>query len=331
MKWLALFLFSAVAVVQSSQRIPKNWPTPVYDISDDNLKVEKIHLGRLLFYDPILSRDGTISCSSCHSLYNAFAHTDHALSHGIDDRIGRRNAPALMNLAWMSSFMWDGAINHLDMQALAPITHVDEMGSSLPDLIDKLRGRGFYRKKFFEAFGDSTITGQHLLIAIAQFSSTLISADSKYDKVMQGSDAFSDAEERGFALFSRLCADCHIPPLFTSNDFASNGIPIDSSLMDMGKMEVTTNPADSLLFKIPTLRNVEFTYPYMHDGRFKSLYDVLDHYNDLKKPKDKRLEKIQLAENERVELVAFMLTLTDREFLFNQKFAFPKELLQPRE
>ncbi|MDP4827376.1 MAG: cytochrome-c peroxidase [Flavobacteriales bacterium] len=331
MKWLALFLFSAVAVVQSSQLIPNNWPTPVYNISDDNLTVEKIQLGRLLFYDAILSRDGTISCSSCHSLYNAFAHTDHALSHGINDRIGRRNAPALMNLAWMSTFMWDGAINHLDMQALAPITHVDEMGESMPNVIDKLQGLSFYRKKFYEAFGDSTITGQHLLIAIAQFSSTLISANSKYDKVMLGSDTFSDVEQKGFTLFSERCAICHTPPLFTSNDFASNGIPIDSAIMDMGRMEVTSISADSLLFKIPSLRNVEFTYPYMHDGRFKSLYEVLNHYNELTSPKDKRLENIQLTENQKVELVSFMLTLTDREFLFNQEFAFPKELLQPRE
>ena len=331
MKWLSMFLFSAIVVVQSSLLIPENWPAPVYDLSDENLSSEKIQLGRLLFYDPVLSLDSTISCSSCHSLYNAFAHTDHALSHGINDRIGRRNAPALMNLAWMSTFMWDGAINHLDMQALAPITHIDEMGESMSNVIAKLQREKFYRKKFFDAFGDSTITGQHLLIAIAQFSSTLISSNSKYDKVMLGSEAFSDVEEKGFKLFTKHCANCHTPPLFTSNDFASNGLPLDTSLMDFGKMGVTNIVADSLLFKIPTLRNVEFTYPYMHDGRFKSLYEVLNHYNELTSPKDKRLENVQLTENQKVELVSFMLTLTDRVFLFNQEFAFPKELLLPRE
>lgn len=331
MKWLFYSFFSAIALMPIVSDVPANWPSPIYDISADNLSEDKIQLGRLLFYDPILSLDSTISCSSCHSVYNAFAHTDHPLSHGINDRIGKRNAPALINLAWMPRLMWDGAINHLDMQALAPITHADEMGESLPQVLSKLQKQKFYRNRFFKAFGDSSITGQHLLIAIAQFSSTLISANSKYDQVMSGKTTFSDVEQDGFVLFTQLCSACHTPPLFTSHDFTSNGLPVDSTLMDLGRMGVTNKKEDSLLFKIPTLRNIEFTYPYMHDGRFKSLYNVVEHYNALENPADKRLSSVKLTENQKVELVSFMLTLTDRDFLFNPDLAFPKELLLPRE
>jgi cytochrome c peroxidase len=149
--------------------VPTNWPKPVYDFSKNPLTSQKVELGRALFYDPLLSINNQISCASCHSPFTAFTHVDHDLSHGIDDRIGTRNSPALMNLAWHKSFMWDGAINHLDMQALAPISHPDEMGEKIESVVKKLQQSKNYPTLFLKAFGDTIITGEHTLKAISQF------------------------------------------------------------------------------------------------------------------------------------------------------------------
>ena len=307
--------------------IPKNWPQPYYDFSKNELSAQKIELGRILFYDPILSANNKISCASCHSPYSAFTHIDHDLSHGIDDRIGTRNSPTLMNLAWQKTFMWDGAINHLDVQALAPISHPDEMGSNITDVVKKLSLSKKYKNNFYAAFGDSLITGEKTLKCISQFLLTLVSANSKYDKVKRGEENFTQQEENGYLLFKTNCASCHKEPLFTSGDFAINGIQVDTSLNDFGRMKVTKLKADSLKFKIPSLRNIEMSYPYMHDGRFKKLSQVLNHYTSLDgnsyvSPELKKL--IKLSSNEKVDLTAFLLTLTDKEFLLNPKHGFIK-------
>lgn len=311
--------------------VPPNWPQPVYDFSKNPLTEEKITLGRVLFYDPILSLDSTISCSSCHSQYNAFTHVDHALSHGIGDRVGTRNSPVLMNLAWSKTFMWDGAVNHLDVQALAPITHPDEMNENMEHLMVKLKRTQLYPVLFKAAFGDAGITGERTLKALSQFMLTLVCSHSKYDSVMRQQTVFTMQEEKGYELFKKNCASCHTEPLFTNGEFENNGLPVDGFLKDAGRYKITGNPADSLKFKIPTLRNIEFTYPYMHDGRFKKLSEVLDHYtrgvqphptlaNALRTP-------IELSSNDRVDLTAFLLTLTDRYFLFNPQFSYPKKII----
>ena len=148
-------------------------------------------LGRKLFHDPILSRDSTISCASCHLSFTAFSHVDHKLSHGIHDSIGTRNAPALMNLAWNRSFMWDGAVNHLDMQPLAPINNQAEMGESTQHVLYKLERGSTYRPLFYAAFGDSMINAPRLLKALAQFQASLVSCDSRYDRVKAGTESES--------------------------------------------------------------------------------------------------------------------------------------------
>jgi len=312
--------------------VPKSWPKPHYDFTKNPLSTSKIELGRVLFYDPILSKNNTISCASCHSQYTAFTHVDHSLSHGIDDRIGTRNSPTLMNLAWHSSFMWDGAINHLDMQALAPISHPDEMGEKIETVVPKLQASKNYRSLFYKAFGDSVITGQHTLKALSQFMLTLVSANSKYDSVMRKQTQFTVQEKNGYVLFQKNCASCHAEPLFTNLQFENNGLALDTTLNDYGRMKITKNKNDSLKFKVPTLRNIEFSYPYMHDGRFKRLSDVLKHYTtgvQHGKTLAKQLEQpILLSSNQRVDLTAFLLTLTDREFLFNPKYSFPKNNLK---
>jgi cytochrome c peroxidase len=311
--------------------IPKNWPKPTYDFKKNKLTKEKVLLGKILFYDPILSQNNTISCVSCHSPYNAFAHTDHKLSHGINDLIGTRNAPALMNLAWQNTYMMDGAIHHLDVQSLAPISNPKEMGSSIDSVVNRLNNSLFYKKFFTAAWGDNKATGERVLKSIAQFMLTVISANSKYDKVMLKEAKFTDQEQIGYQLFIKNCASCHKDPLFTTYDFANNGLPLDSLLNDYGRMMVTKNPADSLKFKIPTLRNIEFTFPYMHDGRFKKLSDVMNHYTKgIKESKTLGLELkegISLSSNEKVDIIAFLLTLTDKEFVFDKKYEFPKELM----
>ncbi len=330
---VVLLFFLIAATTQHPEtvqlKIPAGWPSPSYDFSKNPLTKEGIALGRKLFYDPILSVDSIVSCSSCHLSYTAFTHVDHAVSHGIHDRIGTRNSPALMNLAWSTSFMWDGAVNHLDVQALAPIAHPDEMGEDVAHVITKLERSSTYPRLFRSAFGDSTVTGERMLKALSQFELTLISANSKYDRVMAGTEKFTEQETNGYVLFRANCNSCHRAPLFTTGAFANNGLAVDTTYRDAGRMKITGEPADSLKFKIPTLRNIEFSFPYMHDGRFKSLRNVLDHYAEgllhSTMLASELRDGVVLSKDERTDLMAFLLTLSDREFCFNPDHAFPRE------
>lgn len=310
---------------------PKGWPEPVYNFERNPISPEKVALGRKLFYEPRLSQDNTISCASCHLSYTAFTHVDHALSHGIRDSIGFRNSLALTNLAWSKSFMWDGAVNHLDVQALAPITDGAEMAEDLENVVSKLQATEEYPPLFQTAFGSSEITGEHLLKGLASFQLTLISANSRYDKVMRQEEGFefTEQEENGYALFKTNCAHCHQEPLFTTGEFVNNGLAVDTTLMDSGRMRVTGQASDSLKFKIPSLRNIEFSFPYMHDGRFTTLSQVMSHYTngiqDSPTLAPELREGISLTPEEQIDVVAFLLTLTDKEFLFNQKHSFPRK------
>jgi cytochrome c peroxidase len=314
---------------QAPYPVPEGWPQPVYDFTKNPPDKEKMVLGRRLFYDPTLSRDSTISCASCHLSFTAFAHTDHDLSHGIDGRIGTRNAPALMNLAWHSSFMWDGAINHLDMQPLAPISDSMEMHEDIGRVLAKLQSTDRYPALFYKAFGDSTIRTADLLKSLSQFMLMLVSANSKYDQVKGGADNFNDQETRGYRLFQQHCADCHTEPLFTNGVFENNGLPPDETLRDPGRMRVTGDSSDYLKFKVPTLRNIALSYPYMHDGRFKTLNQVLNHYIRGIQPNPTLNPKLQhgipLGSNDKADLIAFLLTLTDQSFVRDTSLAFIRE------
>ncbi len=325
---LLCFLIMGFVINESLFIIPQGFPKPVYDFSKNPLTENKIFLGRTLFYDPILSKTNTISCESCHSPFSAFTHIDHALSHGIYDSIGTRNSPALMNLAWQDLFMWDGAVNNLDVQALAPIAHPAEMGSSISEVVIKLNASNNYRKLFYDAYGDSLATGEKTLKALSQFMLTLVSANSKYDKVMRHEMSFTEQEVNGYQLFKTHCASCHTEPLFTNEKFENNGLSVDTTLNDFGRMKVTHNPSDSIKFKVPTLRNIEYSYPYMHDGRFKKLSDVLNHYtNGIEQSKTlspQLNQSINLSSNQKVDLINFLLTLSDKDFVFNPNFQYPK-------
>ena len=308
-------------------QIPKGWPKPHYDFSKNPLTEEGFQLGRQLFYDPILSKDSTISCASCHLQATGFTHVDHSLSHGIDGKIGTRNSMTMMNLAWSKTFMWDGGVNHLDVQAINPITSPLEMDETLANVVQKLQKSDKYKSLFFAAFGDENITGQRVLKALSQFELLLITANSKYDKVMRKEAVFTNQEQNGYQLFKNNCASCHSEPLFTNGKYENNGIPLDTTLNDIGRQRITEKFEDYLKFKVPTLRNIQFTNPYMHDGRFEKLTEVVKHYNSLGNNKNlpKKLQKLMnLTDNERVDLVAFLLTLTDNEFLFDKSFSYPR-------
>ncbi len=330
--YILFFLFiTAFTTRESNLSYPSSWPKPIYNFSKNPIEKNKVNLGRVLFYDPILSENNSISCESCHSPYSAFTHIDHALSHGIYDSIGTRNSPALMNLAWKKSFMWDGAINNLDMQALAPITHPLEMGSSIKNVVIKLQASKKYRQLYFLAYGDSIPTGEKTLKAISQFLLTLVSANSKYDKVIRGDEQFSPQEKNGYALFQKNCSSCHREPLFTNDEFANNGLAENPILKDKGRMHISVDSTDAFKFKIPALRNIEYTFPYMHDGRFKKLSEVMNHYTtgiiQSKTLAPELKEKIKLTENEKVDIISFLLTLSDKEFVFNSNHTYPKEII----
>lgn len=325
-----LIVFSFQTVTEALFVVPPKWPKPAYDFTKNPLSAEKVELGCALFYDPILSRDSSVSCASCHSQFTALPHVDHALSHGINDRIGNRNSPALMNLAWQNKFMWDGAVNHLDVQALAPISNHLEMDEKIENVVRKLQRNNLYKRMFNTAFGDSLATGEYTLKAISQFMLTLVSSNAKYDSVMLGKAKFSEQEKKGYGLFKKNCAACHTEPLFTNASFENNGLPVDTTLNDIGRIGITHIPSDSLKFKVPTLRNIEFSQPYMHDGRFKKLQEVLKHYvfgiNKSKTLSPYLSKPIMLKPSEQVDIIAFLLTLTDKKFLFDQRFSYPKNL-----
>ena len=217
-----------------SFEVPSNFPAPAYDFSTNPITQEGFELGRRLFYDPFLSRDGSISCESCHQQFVAFAHEDHALSHGIDNRFGDRNAPGLFNLAWHSNMMWDGGVESIEVQPIAPIENHVEMDEDILNVIDKLQNHPTYPSLFKKAFGSETITLPHFLKAITQFQGAIVSANSKYDRVVRGEGAvFTAEEEAGRLIFNDKCGSCHSTDLFTDLSFRNNGL--DATVVDSGR------------------------------------------------------------------------------------------------
>jgi cytochrome c peroxidase len=328
--FVSVALLSALLSHRPTFRVPKDWPAPIYPITQQTLQGDLVDWGRVLFYDPILSRDSSTSCSSCHSVYHAFAHTDHALSHGIHDRIGIRNAPALMNLAWQPIFMWDGAVHHLDALPLAPITNPLEMDETPEHVLTKLRLSPRHQAFFQSLHPGEEMETKHYCQALSAFLITLISDQSKYDRMKRGEVLFSEQENRGYTLFQQQCAACHREPLFTNHAFASNGI---TAAADSGRSRITGLNSDRHLFKVPTLRNVEFSKPYMHDGRYQTLREVMRHYASLNHSStyvsnNASQTSAPLSDQEQTDVIAFLLTLSDSAFVYNKDLAYPFELTQ---
>lgn len=306
---------------------PAGWPNAVYNFADNPLTEQGIALGKKLFYDGRLSKDGQFPCASCHQQDAAFGTFAHDLSHGFNNSHTLRNAPPLQNLAWYSEFHHDGGITHLDLQPLAPITNPVEMAETIDNVLNKLRADAVYRSMFAAAFGSEEINTKRMTQALSQFMLTMVSADSKYDKVMRGEATFNLPESLGYDIFKQKCASCHKEPLFTDLSYRNTGIPMDAVLQDKGRMRITQNPADSLKFRVPSLRNIMVSSYYGHDGRFFDVYQVLEHYNSgvINGPTTDPLvkNKIPLSNFEKGQLVAFLSALTDSAFLKNKKLAQP--------
>ncbi len=308
---------------------PGHFPEPVYHFSTNPVTKSGFELGRKLFYDPILSSNNKISCSNCHIQTAAFSHRDHSVSHGIFDRLGTRNAPALMNLAWASSFMWDGGVADLDLQPVAPITSHVEMGDTLDRVLEKLRNTRPYPDLFRQAFGSDEINSSRFLKALSQFMLLCVSDQSRYDSVQRNQTVFTADEQAGYRLFQSKCAGCHREPLFADHSFRNNGLSV-SSVNDPGRYAVTLNEKDRYRFKVPSLRNLSFTGPYMHDGRFLTLDAVLEHYNSGVQQTanlDPLLLKegvgIPMTTEEKTKILLFLKTLDDKSFLTHSELSEP--------
>lgn len=304
---------------------PANFPAPAYVLASNPVTEEGFELGKALFNDPMLSRDNTISCAECHNQSYAFTHHGHDVSHGVDNRVGTRNAPAVQNMAWQKEFFWDGGVGDLDLFSVAPIENPLEMDENLGNVLTKLRSTQKYPALFHKAYGSTEITSQKFLKALSQFMLSLVSANSRYDKYARKEGGILNSEElAGLSLFQQKCSSCHAGDLFTDQSYRNNGLNIQGS-KDEGRFRITERVEDRFKFKVPSLRNVEMTAPYMHDGRFYTLEEVLHHYASgvQQTPNvDASLKNgIPLTAEEQAKIVAFLKTLTDREFLTNPKFA----------
>ncbi len=319
--------YFSIAEADVELHLPKAFPKPLYRFKNNKLTPQKFVLGRMLFNDPILSKDSSTSCASCHQRIAAFGHIDHTLSHGIYGLIGKRNVPALQNLIWKDAYMWDGSITHLEQQSLGPISNPIEMDESIDNIVMKLKRNKEYVRLFHEAYGDADISKDMVLKSLTQFVGLMISADSRYDRFINGKDTFSAQETRGLALFRANCGTCHKEPLFTDNTYRNNGLAEDTTLKDKGRGGISGSTEDEHKFKVPSLRNVEMTYPYMHDGRYKRLRDILNHYSGTAKTVsgvDEDVKKIPaLSDKDKTDIVAFLLTLTDKTFLHDRRFIDP--------
>lgn len=290
-----------------------NWPT-----------VHGVELGEALFHENKLSGNQTISCGSCHQRQHAFASPD-PQAMGVEGRVGLRNVPPLQNLAFMRFYNWDGNLLDLQKQVLVPIVTHEEMDARISQVILRLQQDQRYPELFRLAFGDAEITADRIYRSIAQYEYTLISADSKYDRVMrkQG-EQFTALEAEGFRVFQKKCVSCHSGPLFTDESFRNIGFPLHTDPEEAGRARVTGDVDDYMRFRVPSLRNVAFTAPYGSFGQFSTLEEllvfmdrgVIDAHN-LDPVFKENNNRIPLSKSERAGLIAFLNTLSDTAFVAN--------------
>lgn len=312
--------------------LPSNFPDIAYNLENNPLTEAGFELGKKLFYEGKLSANNAIPCAFCHVQAFAFTHHGHTLSHGVNGGIGFRNATPIQNMAFQKEFMWDGAATHLDFQPIIPLTSALEMGETLTNVIEKLKKEPYYQKQFVKAFEDGEVNSANMLKALSQFMVLMVSSNSKYDKYVRHEDnvTLSQIELDGLNTFRNKCASCHSTDLFTNQSYKNNGLLVNPKLNDKGRFVVFENPSDLYKFKVPSLRNVEHTSPYMHDGRFSTLEAVLDFYNsgmvdngnvDASLKRDDGSFGITLLNYEKESIIAFLNTLTDNEFLNDTRFS----------
>ncbi|MCB0546691.1 MAG: c-type cytochrome [Phaeodactylibacter sp.] len=302
--------------------LPAGFPYP--EIPEDNaLTAARVALGKRLFYDPILSEDSTVSCAACHKQALAFA-DDVPVSPGVKGRLGFRNAPTLANVAYLERLNKDGGVAKLGLQPVVPIEDHNEMNLPLQEAVRRLNGHPDYPEAFLRAYGEQA-SPFTLTRALASFMRTLISGDSRYDQYVNGKDnALSEAELRGMALFfseRASCSSCHQGFNFTDDSFRNNGLY--DVYTDRGRQRITLKEEDVGKFRVPTLRNIALTAPYMHDGSLPSLEAVIEHYSrggSSHPNKDTLISARQFNEQEKADLAAFLNTLTDTAFIENRAF-----------
>ncbi len=312
--------------------------------ADNKLTKEGVALGRRLFYEIQLSKDNSMSCATCHVQENAFADTNR-FSIGVEGLPGKRQAMAIFNMAWnKNEFFWDGRAHLLRDQALMPIQDPLEMNETLENVIAKLEAIPDYVTRFEKVFGSTVITEKRISLALEQFMNTIVSNNSKYDKVQRSEASYTASEARGKELFFKQfdpsnpsnsganCAHCHGGANFENNDYMNNGLDIETDMEDEGRAEVVNNPLYKGAFKVPSLRNIAITPPYMHDGRFNTLEEVVDHYNNgikISPTLNSTLASVQnnggfqLSAQDKIDLVAFLKTLTDYELINSTEFSSP--------
>lgn len=317
---------------------------PMPNLPTDNpLTVQGVELGRMLFYEKMLSKDGSQACASCHDQNNGFSDSAR-FSIGVEMLPGKRQAMPIFNMAWHTNqFFWDGRANLLRDQALKPIQDPLEMNETLENVITKLSASEMYRNQFMRAFGSETVTEEKIALAMEQFMLSIVSHDSKYDKYLAGEVQLTASEERGRILFESEynpffpmtsgadCAHCHGGNNFDNNQYMNNGLDTDANISDIGREGVTMNSADKAKFKVPSLRNIAVTAPYMHDGRFQTLMEVIDHYNhgiQTSATTDPALMNTQqtglmLTQTDKEDIINFLKTLTDETYLNNEDYTSP--------
>lgn len=302
---------------------------PPIQIPEDNpVTWDGFELGRHLFYDSILSIDNTVSCGSCHAMSSAFVDNE-KVSTGVMNRKGDRNAMPIFNLMWKNKLFWDGRANGLAHLATMPITNELEMAETIPGILKKLNTHSVYPSKFKLVFNSDSITEDEVSKALEQFLIALISDDSKFDRFNIGKASLSSEELRGFEIATQKgCFNCHSTTLFHDNDFHVTGLEQVSK--DAGRYAVTKDNSDHGKMSTPSLRNIELTGPYMHDGRFNTLMDVINFYdNDVVRnaqnisPEMEVGLRSKLTPQDKVALIAFLKTLTDQTFINNPRFANP--------
>lgn len=304
---------------------PEGFPEKAYVGQQNPLTENGVALGKKLFEEGRLSADNLVSCSFCHMQEYAFTHHGHDLSHGVYDQVGMRNTPALQNLVWIKEYFYDGASNNLEMASLVPIHNELEMAETMPSIVKKLENDIEYQQMFLDAFGSTQVTSAGILKALAQYMSVLVSAESKYDlwKKEPIKYPLSSDEVQGYQLFQQKCSSCHSGALFTNQSFINNGLPPNPRINDLGRETVSGDPNDRYKFKVPSLRNVAYTAPYMHDGRFRTLESVLRFYNEgmlYSETIDEQLVNngrigIPLTAEEQRLIIAFLKTLSDKNFI----------------
>ncbi|VXC40549.1 Cytochrome-c peroxidase [Flavobacterium sp. 9AF] len=312
-------------------QVPSNFPPLAYNMEYNPLTEKGFELGKKIFYDGRLASDGVVACGFCHIQENAFTHHGHTFSHGVGEGIGTRNAPPIQNMAYQTQFFWDGAANHIELLSMVPISNELEMNGNIVDIITMMQNDTEYKKLYKQAFDDGAINSENMLKALAQFMTMLTSSNSRFDKYRRNESGgeLTSEELEGYALFNQKCASCHATDIFTDNSFRNNGLSINPQIQDNGRYRVTELEEDKYKFKVPSLRNIEKTAPYMHDGRFFTLEAVLNHYaNGVVNTQnlDASLNQngvlgIPLTNNEKVKIIVFLKTLTDNAFLTDIRFA----------